>query len=64
MSSKVVASICASETQEYIVSPLMGVRRRRRRRGFLEFRGHRRKEVGEQGVEGKVERVKLIENES
>ena len=63
MSSKVVASICASETQEYIVSPLMGVRRRRRR-GFLEFRGHRRKEVGEQGVEGKVERVKLIENES
>ena len=62
MSSKVVASICASETQEYIVSPLMGVRRRRR--GFLEFRGHRRKEVGEQGVEGKVERVKLIENES
>ena len=40
----------------------MGVRRRRR--GFLEFRGHRRKEVGEQGVEGKVERVKLTENES
>ena len=41
----------------------MGVRRRRRR-GFLEFRGHRRKEVGEQGVEGKVGRVKLKENES
>ena len=41
----------------------MGVRRRRR--GFLEFRGHRRKEVGEQGVEErKVERVKIIENES
>ena len=43
----------------------MGVRRRRRRRGFLEFRGHRRKEAGEQGVEERtVERVKLIENKS